>query len=89
PEQRDKYNLASVGLGAQLRLGQHLQLRLDYAWPYADGPVTRKDDPRFAFGTWKIEILAGYTSAIALLGVAALMAVQSLERLWVPAPIHY
>ncbi|MDP9617183.1 UNVERIFIED_ORG: cation diffusion facilitator family transporter [Stenotrophomonas maltophilia] len=46
-------------------------------------------DPRFAFGTWKIEILAGYTSAIALLGVAALMAVQSLERLWVPAPIHY
>ena len=39
-------------------------------------------DPRFAFGTWKIEILAGYTSAIALLGVAALMAVQSLERLW-------
>jgi hypothetical protein len=28
-------------------------------------------------------------SAIALLGVAALMAVQSLERLWVPAPIHY
>ncbi|PSD25359.1 hypothetical protein C7E12_21420, partial [Stenotrophomonas maltophilia] len=46
PEQRDKYNLASVGLGAQLRLGEHLQLRLDYAWPYADGPVTRKDDPR-------------------------------------------
>ena len=49
PEQRDKYNLASVGLGAQLRLGQHLQLRLDYAWPYADGPVTRKDDPRLHF----------------------------------------
>ena len=49
----------------------------------------RADDPRFAFGTWKIEILAGYTSAIALLGVAALMAVQSLQRLWVPAPIHY
>lgn len=46
-------------------------------------------DSRFAFGTWKIEILAGYTSAIALLGVAALMAVQSLERLWLPAPIHY
>lgn len=49
PEQRDKYNLASVGLGAQLRLGEHLQLRLDYAWPYADGPVTRKDDPRLHF----------------------------------------
>ncbi|RXK68058.1 ShlB/FhaC/HecB family hemolysin secretion/activation protein [Stenotrophomonas sp. MA5] len=49
PEQRDQYNLASVGLGAQLRLGDHLQLRLDYAWPYADGPVTRKDDPRLHF----------------------------------------
>lgn len=49
PEQRDKYNLASVGLGAQMRLGEHLQLRLDYAWPYADGPVTRKDDPRLHF----------------------------------------
>ncbi|KAF1014202.1 MAG: Cadmium, cobalt and zinc/H(+)-K(+) antiporter [Stenotrophomonas maltophilia] len=46
-------------------------------------------DPRFAFGTWKIEILAGYTSAIALLGVAALMVVQSLQRLWQPAAIHY
>ncbi|WMJ67648.1 CDF family Co(II)/Ni(II) efflux transporter DmeF [Stenotrophomonas sp. 24(2023)] len=46
-------------------------------------------DARFAFGTWKIEILAGYTSAIALLGVAALMVVQSLQRLWEPAAIHY
>lgn len=30
-------------------------------------------DRRFAFGTWKIEILAGYTSAVFLLGIAALM----------------
>src|SRR5882672_2932253 len=28
-------------------------------------------DPRFAFGTWKIEVLGGYTSAILLLLVAA------------------
>ncbi len=46
-------------------------------------------DGRFAFGTWKIEVLAGYTSAILLLGVAALMAFQSLERLLRPSPIHY
>lgn len=46
-------------------------------------------DRRFAFGTWKIEILAGYTSAILLLGVAALMAFQSIERLITPLPIHY
>ncbi len=46
-------------------------------------------DPSFAFGTWKIEILASYTSAIALLGVAAAMVFGSLDRLWSPQPIHY
>jgi cation diffusion facilitator family transporter len=46
-------------------------------------------DPRFAFGTWKIEILAGYTSAVFLLGIAALMAFSSIERLFAPQPIHY
>ena len=46
-------------------------------------------DRRFAFGTWKIEILGGYTSAILLLCVAALMAFQSIERLFIPLPIHY
>ena len=47
------------------------------------------NDRRFAFGTWKIEILGGYTSAILLLGVAALMAFQSVERLFHPGTIHY
>lgn len=46
-------------------------------------------DPSFAFGTWKIEVLASYTSAIFLLGVAAAMVFGSLERLWAPQPIHY
>ncbi len=46
-------------------------------------------DPRFAFGTWKIEILAGYTSAVFLLGIAVLMAFSSFERLLAPQPIHY
>ncbi|KRG43294.1 cation transporter [Stenotrophomonas panacihumi] len=46
-------------------------------------------DGRFAFGTWKIEILGGYTSAILLLVVAGLMAFQSVERLITPSPIHY
>jgi cation diffusion facilitator family transporter len=46
-------------------------------------------DPSFAFGTWKIEILAGYTSAIFLLGVAGMMIFGSLERLWAPQTIHY
>jgi len=47
------------------------------------------DDPSFAFGTWKIEVLASYTSAIFLLGVAAAMVFGSLDRLWSPQPIHY
>jgi cation diffusion facilitator family transporter len=46
-------------------------------------------DPRFAFGTWKIEILAGFTSAIFLLGVAAMMVVGSVERIISPQPIRY
>lgn len=47
------------------------------------------NDTRFNFGTWKIEILAGYTSAICLLLVAALMAFESIQRLLSPAAIHY
>ena len=46
-------------------------------------------DPRFSFGTWKIEVLGGYTSAVFLLGVAGYMAYESVRRLFVPAPIHY
>lgn len=48
-----------------------------------------RHDPRFAFGTWKIEILASYTSAILLLGVAGLMLFESVARLLSPSPIHY
>jgi cation diffusion facilitator family transporter len=46
-------------------------------------------DPRFAFGTWKIEILGGFASAIFLLGVAAMMVFGSVERIVSPQPIHY
>ena len=46
-------------------------------------------DRRFAFGTWKIEILGGYSSALLLGVVAALMLVQSIEHLLHPATIHY
>lgn len=46
-------------------------------------------DQRFSFGTWKIEILAGYSSAILLMVVALFMAFQSIERLFTPLPIHY
>lgn len=46
-------------------------------------------DRRFAFGTWKIEILGGFASALFLLGMAALMVAGSFERLLAPRPIQY
>ena len=46
-------------------------------------------DSRFAFGTWKIEVLAGYTSALFLVLVAGVMLFQSVERLLTPQSIHY
>lgn len=46
-------------------------------------------DRRFAFGTWKIEVLGGFASAIFLLGVAAMMIFGSVERLLAPQSIQY
>lgn len=46
-------------------------------------------DHRFAFGTWKIEILGGFASALFLVGVAILMVTGSIERLLSPRPIHF
>ena len=46
-------------------------------------------DRRFAFGTWKMEILGGYTSALLLVGVAVTMLVESVERMVNPLPIGY
>ena len=46
-------------------------------------------DRRYAFGTWKVEVLGGFTSALLLLAVAALMVFQSVERLVAPQDIHY
>ena len=50
---------------------------------------TYANDPRFAFGTWKIEILAGFASALFLLGVALAMVIGSLERIISPQAIQY
>jgi cation diffusion facilitator family transporter len=46
-------------------------------------------DSRFTFGTWKIEVLSGFTSAIFLLGIAVMMVISSVERIFSPQPIHY
>ena len=46
-------------------------------------------DHRFAFGTWKIEILGAYTSALILTAVAGSMLWESFGRLFNPGTIHY
>ncbi len=46
-------------------------------------------DHRFVFGTWKIEVLAGFASALLLVVVAALMLVESVLRIWQPENIAF
>lgn len=48
-----------------------------------------RDDRRFVFGPWKIEILAAFASALALLAAAAGIAGASLARLIEPRAIRY
>lgn len=47
------------------------------------------NDTRYAFGTWKIEVLGAFASAVLLLGVAVIMVIDSAERLLTPQPIRY
>jgi cation diffusion facilitator family transporter len=47
------------------------------------------EDRRFAFGTWKIEVLGAFASAIVLAVVAVGVAFESLSRLANPAPIDF
>jgi len=48
-----------------------------------------RNDAAFSFGTGKIDVLGGYTSAIILGIVALFMVLESLERFFSPLPIHY
>jgi len=49
----------------------------------------RAHDPRFSFGTGKVNSLAGFASAIVLALFAALMVVESIERFMNPVFIAY
>ena len=50
---------------------------------------TQAGDARFSFGTGKIGVLGGFTSAVVLSIVALLMAGESVHRLFVPLEIHF
>lgn len=73
----DGWHMSSHALAMGLSLGAYVLARR-----YAN-------DHRFAFGTWKIEILGAFSSALLLGVVAALMLWQSVERMFSPSPIHY
>lgn len=44
---------------------------------------------QFTFGTGKVGVLGGFTSAIVLSGIALLMAAESIHRLVMPVAIHF
>jgi cation diffusion facilitator family transporter len=50
---------------------------------------TQADNVRFSFGTGKIGVLGGFTSAVVLSIIAFLMAAESIHRLFVPLSIHF
>ena len=50
---------------------------------------TQASNARFSFGTGKIGVLGGFTSAVVLSIVAFLMAIDSVRRLFVPLEIHF
>ena len=50
---------------------------------------TQAGDARFSFGTGKIGVLGGFTSAVVLAIVAFLMAGESVRRLFAPLEIHF
>jgi cation diffusion facilitator family transporter len=69
-------------------MGTHVAAFLIAAIAYSMARRHR-GDRSFSFGTGKIDVLGGYTSAIILGIVALFMAVESIERLFQPLPIHY
>jgi cation diffusion facilitator family transporter len=69
-------------------MGTHVAAFLIAAIAYAMAR-RHKGDRSFSFGTGKIDVLGGYTSAVILGIVALFMAVESLQRLFEPLEIHY
>jgi cation diffusion facilitator family transporter len=69
-------------------MGTHVAAFLIAAFAYAMARRHR-GDRSYSFGTGKIDVLGGYTSAVILGIVALFMSVESLERLFEPLAIHY
>lgn len=57
-----------------------------FAYRYAS---RQANNPRYTFGTGKIGVLGGFTSAVILQIVALLMAGEAIQRLFNPRPIQF
>ena len=57
-----------------------------FAYRYAR---VHREDQRYSFGTGKVKVLGGYTSAVVLVLVAVLMIWESVHRLLVPQAIRF
>lgn len=49
----------------------------------------QKENPKFTFGTGKVSVIGGYTSATILIMVAIMMIYESVERFFSPVEIHF
>jgi cation diffusion facilitator family transporter len=47
------------------------------------------DNPNYSFGTGKVGVLGGFSSAVVLAVIALLMGVESIKRLISPLPIQF
>ena len=57
-----------------------------FAYRYAR---RRAGDARFCFGTWKVSVLGGYSSAVVLAVIALLIASESVSRFFEPQEISF
>jgi cation diffusion facilitator family transporter len=57
-----------------------------FAYQYARSHAT---DPKYTFGTGKVNVLGGFASAVALAVIAFVMALESIARLFQPQSIQF
>jgi cation diffusion facilitator family transporter len=76
--------LVADGLHMSTHAGALLLAALAYSYARR-----HSDDPRFTFGTGKLGDLAGFSSAIVLLMISALIGYEAVSRFIAPVPIHF
>jgi cation diffusion facilitator family transporter len=79
-------SIALIADGLHMSTHASALLLAALAYSYAR---THAEDPRFTFGTGKFGDLAGFTSAVILAMIAALIGYEAASRFLEPVPIHF